>query len=65
MDRRPAPYAASPRRGGYLSQGGPVIEDPGRYRLRPPPPGYDWVRTPGGMALVSRATGQVFDVVPY
>jgi Ni/Co efflux regulator RcnB len=42
-----------------------VIQDPGRYRLRPPPRGYDWVRTPAGMALVSRSTGQVFDVVPY
>jgi len=61
-----AAYSAAPRRGGYLGpQGSPVIGDYGRNRLRTPPPGYDWVRTARGMALVSRATGQVFDVVPY
>lgn len=66
-DQRYDPRAyAPPRRGGYLGpQGGAPIEDPGRYRLRPPPRGYEWVRVPGGMALVSQSTGQVFDVVPY
>jgi Ni/Co efflux regulator RcnB len=62
----PGAYAAEPRRGGYMGQGGPVINDYDRYRLRPPPPGYDWVQTPGRRAaLVSRQTRQVFDVVPY
>ncbi len=63
----PGAYSAAPRRGGFLSPGGsaPVIGDYERYRLRPPPPGYDWVHTPRGAALVSRSTGQVFDVVPY
>lgn len=63
----PSAYSAAPRRGGFLSPGGgaPVIGDYERYRLRPPPPGYDWVHTPRGAALVSRQTGQVFDVVPY
>ncbi len=62
----PPPQAyAPPRRGGYLGpQGGAPIEDPGRYRLREAPRGYQWMRVPGGMALVSQATGQVFDVVP-
>ena len=60
----PRSYGAAPRRGGYLGQGGQVIEDPGRYRLRAPPRGYDWVRTPGGMALVQQGTGRVYDVVP-
>ena len=63
----PSAYSAAPRRGGYLGpgSGGPVIQDYGRFRLRAPPRGYEWVHTPGGMALVSQATGQVFDVVPY
>jgi Ni/Co efflux regulator RcnB len=58
--------APSPRRGGYLppySNGG-VVQDNARYRLRAPPRGYTWVRIGGSFALVSEATGQVFDVVP-
>ena len=54
-----------PRRGGYLGpQSGAPIEDPGRFRLRAAPRGYAWVRVPGGMAMVSQSTGQVFDIVP-
>jgi len=62
----PPPQAyAPPRRGGYLGpQGGAPIEDPRRFGLREPPRGYRWVRVPGGMAIVSESTGQVFDVVP-
>ena len=63
----PAYYGApAPRRGGYLppQAGGPVA-DYGRYRLRPPPPGYSWVRTGNGYAMVRGDTGQVFDIVPY
>ena len=63
----PNAYGGAPRRGGYLgpnSDGGP-IQDYAAHRLRPPPRGYEWVRTPGGMALVSQSTRQVFDVVPY
>ena len=40
------------------------MTDYGRYRLRPPPRGFVWVRTGNGFAMVSRETGQVFDVVP-
>jgi len=58
-------YGPAPRRGGFLSQGGPVIDDYSRYRLRAPPRGFHWVRTPGGMALVHRDSGRVYDVVPY
>jgi Ni/Co efflux regulator RcnB len=62
----PGAYQAAPRRGGYLEpgSGGSVIQDPGRYRLRPPPRGYEWVQTPGGMALVQQGTGRVYDIVP-
>ena len=60
----PRAYAA-PRRGGYIGPyGGAPIEDPGRYRLREAPRGYVWMRVPGGMAMVSQSTGQIFDVVP-
>ena len=63
----PGAYAPAPHRGGYLppQAGGQVIQDYDRFRLRAPPRGYEWRRVPGGMALVSAATGQVFDVVPY
>ncbi len=63
----PGAYAPAPHRGGYLppQAGGEAIQDYGRFRLRPPPRGYAWIRTGGGYALVSTATGQVFDVVPY
>ena len=33
-----------------------------RYRLRPPPHGYNWVRVGDGFALVS-PEGQIFDMV--
>lgn len=62
---RPGGFAPAPRRGGHLvGQGGATIDDYARYRLRPPPRGYAWVRVGGGFALVAGATGQVFDVVP-
>ena len=54
------------RRGGYLSDSfrGGVIEDYQRFRLRPPPRGYAWVRVSGGFALVSVGDGRIFDVIP-
>jgi Ni/Co efflux regulator RcnB len=63
----PSPYASAPRRGSYVGpgSGGAVIQDPGRYRLRPPPRGYVWMHTPSGMAMVSQSTGQIYDMVPY
>jgi Ni/Co efflux regulator RcnB len=58
-------YAPSPRRGGYMPpQAGGAIPDYGRYRLRPPPRGFVWVRTGNGYAMVSQETGRVYDVVP-
>jgi Ni/Co efflux regulator RcnB len=64
-DEAPAQYAPSPRRGGYMSpEAGGRLPDYGRYRLRPPPRGFVWVRTGNGFAMVSTETGRVFDVVP-
>ncbi|HSV03885.1 MAG TPA: RcnB family protein [Phenylobacterium sp.] len=53
------------RRGGYLPpevRGG-VVGDYGRYRLRPPPRGYTWVRVGNAFLLVNMASGQIFDVI--
>jgi Ni/Co efflux regulator RcnB len=42
---------------------GAVVPDYGRHRLRPPPPGFAWVRMGDRYLLVSRQTGQIFDVI--
>ena len=42
---------------------GAIVPDYGRLRLRPPPPGYAWVRMGDRYMLVSRSTGQIFDVI--
>jgi Ni/Co efflux regulator RcnB len=40
-----------------------VVYDYGRYRLRPPPRGFVWVRADNDYLLVAAATGVVFDVI--
>jgi Ni/Co efflux regulator RcnB len=41
-----------------------VVHDYGRYRLRPPPRGYHWVRDDDGQyLLVAIATGVILDMV--
>jgi Ni/Co efflux regulator RcnB len=58
------PRAYGLRRGGYMPpqvQGG-VVENYGRYRLRPPPRGYDWVRVGDDFLLVA-PDGQIFDMI--
>jgi len=77
-DDRPRPnYMDSPRpnymspapgvtaRRGYAPDSfrGGVVDDYRRYRLRPPPQGYDWVRMGNGFALVERDSGRIFDRV--
>lgn len=64
---RPERRYEPPRRlrpGGYLPgayrEG--RVENYGRYRLRPPPQGYNWYRVGDGFLLVS-PDGQIFDVV--
>ena len=53
------------RSGAYLpdSYRGGVVDDYRRYRLRPPPQGYAWVRMGNGFALVEMDSGRVFDRV--
>lgn len=46
---------------GYRAQAY-VIPDPVVYRLRPPPPGYYWVRVDNNAVLAAVATGVVLDV---
>jgi Ni/Co efflux regulator RcnB len=61
----PMAYGGYLRRGGHLPPGvrGEVVPDLGRYRLRPPPPGYDWVRVGNAFLLMNRETGQIFDMI--
>jgi len=40
-----------------------VIEDYPRYRLRPPPRGYHWVRANDDYVLAAIATGLILDVI--
>jgi hypothetical protein len=63
--QRPIPPGMGLRRGGVIppGHGGVVVPDYGRYRLRPPPPGFAWVRMGDRYMLVSRATGQIFDII--
>lgn len=59
----PAPGMSGRRGAGPDSYRGGVVDDYRRYRLRPPPQGYDWVRMGNGFALVERDSGRIFDRV--
>ena len=63
--RRGPPPGYGVRRGGLIppQYRGAIVPDYGRHRLRPPPPGFAWVRMGHGYALVSEQTGQIFDVI--
>lgn len=63
--RRLPPPGYGLRRGGIVppEARGAIVPDYGRHRLRPPPPGFAWVRMGDRYMLVSRATGQIFDVI--
>lgn len=66
--RDPRAYAPAPRDPRAYAPRDPeeqVIQDHARYRLRPPPRGFAWVRMGnGGFALIQESTGQVFDTIP-
>jgi Ni/Co efflux regulator RcnB len=63
--RSAPPPAYNLRRGGSVppSYRGAIVPDYSRHRLRPPPPGFAWVRAGDRYLLVSRSTGQIFDVI--
>ena len=66
----PPPYPAGPprawRQGEYLPPmyRGSVVQNPSRYRLRAPPPGYAWVGVGPDIYLMQRGTGMVLDTIP-
>lgn len=64
-ERRLPPPGYGLRRGGLVPPQfrGAIVPDYGRHRLRPPPPGFAWVRMGDRFMLVSRSTGQIFDVI--
>jgi Ni/Co efflux regulator RcnB len=59
------PGYAAWRRGARLPPyyQGYVVNDYGRYRLRPPPRGYAWYRVDNDYLLASIATGVIFDII--
>lgn len=63
---RGPPPGRSWDRGQYLPPEGrgAQIRDFDRYRLRPPPPGYDWVQVGRDIYLTQRSTGLVLDAIP-
>ena len=65
FSRNQPPPGYGLRRGGIAppSYRGAIVPDYGRHRLRPPPPGFAWVRAGDRYLLVSRQTGQIFDVI--
>lgn len=42
---------------------GHVVRDYGRYRLRPPPRGYSWVRVDNNYLLIATATGLITSII--
>ena len=63
--RQQPPPGYGLRRGGMAPPAyrGAIVPDYGRHRLRPPPPGFAWVRAGDRYLLVSRQTGQIFDII--
>jgi Ni/Co efflux regulator RcnB len=53
-------------RGDRLPPGyGAIVPNPGQYRLRQPPPGYNWVQNGRDLYLMQNGTGLVLDAIPY
>ncbi|MDP1616482.1 RcnB family protein [Phenylobacterium sp.] len=47
----------------YVTERTYYITEPARYRLRQPPPGYQWVRVDNDVYLAQTQTGLIADVV--
>ncbi len=50
-------------RGGYYHGPRNVVRDYGRYHLRPPPRGYEWVQANGQFVLLAVTTGVIADIL--
>jgi Ni/Co efflux regulator RcnB len=55
-------HATEWRRGGRYYGPRVVYRDWGRYHLRRPPPGYEWVREGNRLVLIAAATGIIADL---
>ncbi len=49
--------------GGYYHGNRDVVNNWQHYRLRPPPPGYQWVQDGGQFVLIAVASGIIADVM--
>lgn len=47
----------------YVTERSYYVLEPARYRLRQPPPGYQWVRVDNDVYLAQTQTGLIADVV--
>ena len=47
----------------YMTERSYYVREPARYRLRQPPPGYQWVRVDNDVYLAQTQTGLIADVV--
>jgi Ni/Co efflux regulator RcnB len=50
-------------RGEHFRERRVVVYDYGRYRLRPPPRGYEWVQSNGQFILLAVSTGVIADIL--
>lgn len=62
---KPAPYRSQWSRGKRLPANyrHNVVRDYGRYRLAPPPRGYNWVRVNNEYVLIGIASGLISSIV--
>jgi Ni/Co efflux regulator RcnB len=51
------------RQGDHYSGNRVVVNNYSNYRLRPPPPGYQWVQDGSQFVLVAVASGIIADVI--
>jgi len=70
FSRPPPPYRPGPGPGWHRWHRGDrfygnrhVVRNWQRYRLRPPPPGYQWVQSGGQFVLIAVASGVIAEII--